>query len=1099
MKKHLSTLLFLFLLGIVIFTTSAQELLTYGIPKVQTNVVIDGEINKREWVFSAGLPSFHKLENWEEWDYDTEILMQYDLDNLYLAFKIKRPLDFVKPRVVSPEETLNFAEDRIRIYLKTAVGKREIVANSEAIVEATNMNQLEYKTKLISWGWQGEIKIPLNLEGEGGVWLDFINDQATPTPQVTNLAYRRNLNDENGFWKIIPRGNNAVLFFEPRRTPQVDRSALWFRVRNNQEIQTTADSTFWVDHSRGSNHELRELWEQLEGMTPQEQDYSLARYSCTEDRFQVNSEIGRYLVGYAFRDAQGEVFAQGIVFFKNQFSMSSSLTPYFLTSNMIELVTSFGEELPAQAQLNLKLVPADDKDRILWQKELELDSKKKIVQQIPTTDCVEGNVYNVFLELKAENQLLADDILVFNRPPNPSWANNNLGKKAFILPPFEPIDYHDRQIDVWGRSITLGASLLPSRIVSQNEEILAAPINLNLEINQQQVQFENISPEVIEKTEENVTLVYQLQQPDYSIAVKLHSEFDGFLWYDFEIEPKRDITINAARLEIPVTEAAQLYSAYAKGTIPTTQQPMAITTMPIGGKLPKQLALPFYAYFWLGNEELGLQYFCESDQYWHVTDPQQVLKVEQKQNQSLFVVTFVDQNYQPKEKINYSFGLMASPVKPIGKRDRYWSTTTITWEGFGPNPRTIKADESFEEFYQRVVVPWGGPPKSGSDTTAHVYANADVKVVSVYGWNRYFGAPYTEDEGLDKKFKTLMEKTKEINPQMQLAPYAGWGINKNLAIWESFGTEMTRQPWEASLSDTMLQCANSSFPDFYLDGLNRLISEFGADGVYLDSTGNVPLCTRSGHGCGYVDDDGVLHGTYPIRATRELMKRIYKQTHNCGREGMVYLHTAYFALPIISFADQVLVGEMGVIAWDSLGNIDRDYYKAVMMGEHTGLPTILCWHTHSPYLKIKANQIIGFSLVHGQMTRQEPRAILNYSNKIQAPSYDADSYPLRHIYLLMDSFSKGEGTVFYPYWRNNEFIQLNNNNILASFYTNRDGETLVFLCNLVNSPQRATINFNLSKPISSVTDPYLDLAVSHTQNSITVDLNPQGYKILLLK
>lgn len=321
MKKYLSTLLFLFLVGIIFFTTSAQELLTYGIPNVQTNVVIDGEIEKREWVFSAGLPVFHKLENWEEWDYDTELWMQYDLDNLYLAFKIKRPLDFVKPRVVSPEETLNFAEDRIRLSLKTLIGKGELIANSQDIVEAVNLNQVEYKTKLTSWGWQGEIKIPFNLEAAGEVWLDFINDQATPTPQVTNLAYRRNLNDEKGFWKIIPRGNDPVLCFEPRRTLQVDRSSLWFRLRNNQELHTTANSTFWVDHSHGSNHELEQLWQQLAGLTPQAQSYSLVRYACTEDSFRVNSEIGRYLVGYAFRDAQGEVFAQGIVFFKNQFSM----------------------------------------------------------------------------------------------------------------------------------------------------------------------------------------------------------------------------------------------------------------------------------------------------------------------------------------------------------------------------------------------------------------------------------------------------------------------------------------------------------------------------------------------------------------------------------------------------------------------------------------------------------------------------------------------------------------------------------------------------------------------------------------------------------
>lgn len=99
----------------------------------------------------------------------------------------------------------------------------------------------------------------------------------------------------------------------------------------------------------------------------------------------------------------------------------------------------------------------------------------------------------------------------------------------------------------------------------------------------------------------------------------------------------------------------------------------------------------------------------------------------------------------------------------------------------------------------------------------------------------------------------------------------------------------------------------------------------------------------------------------------------------------------------------------------------------------------------------------------------------------------------------MDRFSKGEDTTFYPYWRNKEYVQLDNDNILASFYTNCDGETLVFLCNLSNDPQRATIKFNLPQQINSLSDPYLGIDVSYSGNTVTVDLNPQGYKILLFQ
>ena len=233
-------------------TCMANEFI-YGIPEVQSQVVADGEVDEREWIFSAQFPALHRVENWGESDSSIKLRMQYDSENIYLAFQITRPNGFESPQIVPPDELLNFTEDKVRFIFQDANGSRqELVGNAASELKKVVGSQSGYiyKTKSTSTGWQGELQIPYNLESEGEIWFNFINEQETPVISYSSLAYREKENEN--LWKIIPRNNNLIVSFSPAKSEQVDRSSLWYKMINNHGATSAFIASFKVAFQEGT-------------------------------------------------------------------------------------------------------------------------------------------------------------------------------------------------------------------------------------------------------------------------------------------------------------------------------------------------------------------------------------------------------------------------------------------------------------------------------------------------------------------------------------------------------------------------------------------------------------------------------------------------------------------------------------------------------------------------------------------------------------------------------------------------------------------------------------------------------------------------------
>ena len=134
--------------------------------------------------------------------------------------------------------------------------------------------------------------------------------------------------------------------------------------------------------------------------------------------------------------------------------------------------------------------------------------------------------------------------------------------------------------------------------------------------------------------------------------------------------------------------------------------------------------------------------------------------------------------------------------------------------------------------------------------------------------------------------------------------YAIWNNFPDWPGLEKFWQEQSLYPLISNFGG-YIYCPKKPFADWYIATLRKTIEELDIDGVYLDSSPDPRICTNLHHGCGYIDENGNLHGTYPVFATREFHKRIYFLFHGeVKKGGLIYAHNSHFPFMKVMMTSQ---------------------------------------------------------------------------------------------------------------------------------------------------------------------------------------------------
>ncbi len=624
----------------------------------------------------------------------------------------------------------------------------------------------------------------------------------------------------------------------------------------------------------------------------------------------------------------------------------------------------------------------------------------------------------------------------------PQWQSHPVAMAALdpdtVLKPWTPVQADKDSVTVWNRRYELGAGGIPKQITAAGQPLLAAPIRLEIQLQDQSHPAELAAPRLAQTHKGQMQYLSQTTAGSSDIQIKSTYEYDGFSRFNLTIQSPKDLNVNRLELVIPIHAGHALlyHNAYPW----RFGQSQAIYAQ--AGALPtgegEIYTAGFKPYFWIGDHTRGLSWFSESDQWIRPAKNERVVRVVRKGDTVELHIVYVDQPSQFPSKISLSFGLMATPVKPLPQGWRNWRFSSAKPTTFQPQPAPAINQVVYWADSYRIIYQYPRP----RDPSAF---KQDVAALHEKGAQRVY--PYLDVTLLGTQSKTTV---------------AGEQFTFATPEWAAFGQEWAISPNYKPGRPWQRVSPASHWADFSLWVVKQWIVNGGADGIYTDEA--FPYAdTRADHGCGYTDAQGIRQPTWPIYATRDYFKRLAYlfQKHAKGPPAILAHTSATIAVPFLSFADVALDGEQfyhtikkynGSEDPSYLALVPLDRYQAELMTQQVGLVPA--------FLPEFRNDITDQRFPGIRDRRHPTREFL-----AQTLLHDMLVWPLwcnaaevESTYAVLADFDTGApDATFHPYWdpRNQSAVQ--SEDVKISYYT-RPGKLLVVVVNTADQPRTATLD-----------------------------------------
>jgi len=647
--------------------------------------------------------------------------------------------------------------------------------------------------------------------------------------------------------------------------------------------------------------------------------------------------------------------------------------------------------------------------------------------------------------------------------------------------PWTPVWIHETDsgfdVGVWGRTYQFGKSALPIGITTAGRDILAGPIRIVGDIDGEPMDWEDRSADATVHSRDNAQCVVVGGQRCQRLVLNtaMWIEFDGCVWLDVKVMPgegtedETPLVVPTLHLEIPIkADCATLFHYWPHRAPGILLDHTAENSGAVG---PEGLALPFKPLVWLGWEEGGVSWFSESAKGWRPAETDRAIEVVREGDTVVLRLRLLDREPpiwqdQPltwarrPAPITYRMGLQPTPIKPwagdvhtqrmafhythsVGAHmDKHRPELTVLERMVEDGIRTVIFHEAWQMIQNYGFSPEPDAVRASVDA-CHAH---NMKVLAYYGYELASLAP---------EWGRVADDCLVLNTDG--VPGGGW------------------RRWPSQRDYVV--CTNSTWGDELVKRIGESIDRFGFDGLYLDQT-NVPFgCCNERHGCGWRDEEGDLHPTFPIRAARRVMRQLYDIIHPHG--GWIELHqSSCCAIPTLSFCHSYYDGEH--LHWDTdfaehpLETLGLDAFRAEFMGWNFGVP--------ADYMAAGPHQALP--LVHGVLNRPLPQC-----------------QETRHgVWDVLESFDV-DSAAFLGYWRPELPATATSETVFASAYTRGD-QMLLIVANLSGrdtvetqvSVDRAAAGLHRGDAIDAMTDE----PVACDDGRMTFSLDPHGFRLIRL-
>ncbi len=590
------------------------------------------------------------------------------------------------------------------------------------------------------------------------------------------------------------------------------------------------------------------------------------------------------------------------------------------------------------------------------------------------------------------------------------------------------------RVAVTGREYRLSGAL-PASIVAAGEEILSAPISLAAAFSGEEKPWD--APHIIPVSQNEDQCVYTVQQGagNMFINARVTLERDGLIWVDLLVDSYgsqvvyawgQDLTaptLTSLKLVIPLKAAvAELYHYWPIGASGVSQ----MAAVRNSGAVPEPgLALPMKPCLWLGREERGLAFYMESSQNTQPADPQRFCQVKKEGDSVVLTVDLLDSMpkawqgkrdswNEPLEPVCFSFGLQATPVKPYVRQKAFERVFHSEWSSIS------RMDEAqLAAYCQRLRA------KGVKWQTFH----EDWSVLQNYGlaW----------DEDAFRHVVKVMH-----SHGLRVMVYFGyecatavpdWFEKKDNYLLKSAAGHL-RGGWQrAPHQRDYMVCYKGDYSRVMLERVAYVMDSYGVDGIYNDGTFIPAECANEAHGCGWRDEQGALHETFPLRAVREHVKKLHGLVH--ARGGIVEAHQSSCCVPmVLGFADSYFDGEhiQGLFAQDPGGLFSSGVIRSEFGGVNFGVPIQFLSATDT------YSEGCGVLLLHNTPTKV-------YGGDPEKMWERLDE--AAEIWGVMDDFGT-DAARFVGYWDERCPVRTDKPRVLSSAWVREDGSVLAVAVNL---------------------------------------------------
>ena len=1066
---------------------TANEYFVCRVPKLEKAIIIDGKIQADEYKNAARLPAFNNSTGLFS-PRKQELYLAYDKENLYVAFRTDiewaaafKPIAFDDLNIwtvdsldiaLIPDRTKPY--DIVRFITERAGGYADMKAKGQVKQPPEQWNpmwkrasRLTAQSYMSAYTWELEVAIP---------WQSL--NLAEPKPGTVIPAQflycfgdiRKDVNgnpDRVVTWAPVPKGRDWV---NPR-----DFGELHF-AGEKPVFQADREPVFGVKGNctapiKGNLSGL--LWEIGKSGQPLRTAKKIPTNGINinwPEKVNTNKTFNSMMY-WRLTDEFGTVAAG---------RYTTTLEPAFKVTSAVNHQQRKIITIGDVSDLNLKndhfadIILKDKQNKVIHKKSVTVNKKYSRfelnfdISKISTP--AEVLLQATLRDAKNTTKFTFNDKLdILNRP---AWMNADYLGKVTEPPPMwhtPEISQKDGKIKITvnNNSYIFGSeSLLPEKVFLRNK--LFSDGNFMFEaITTSGVQhFKNsAAPVILQKDARGATLLLKGTSAELEITARVRVEFDGMAYYTTEIKPlKKNVKIHKLAIIMPL-DASQLRYMRANNAM-NVRELVFNSALIAGAKSAVDLPEPdmqfainfsgrgwkfgdiFHNFYWIGGEDRGIFFALPSSQNMSVKKYYSATAETEKSFKAEFVL--IDNTKEIKNTLDYEFAFFLTPTKKLANRAKLRRAGS----GFVGNVDSENAQVSLKP---RTAI-FGGNARNRFfyDKELRKFEKDDVFTLLLPCWKlRTIQSgnpmpPANEIAYIDKwlkNHKNTLGTTQMLWYDAFFTPFQLKETAKYLIEFESW--PITRLPVE---QHGTYVCPVQTWQNFYLTGVNDRIKQ-GVDSFYMDLTFLKP-CSNRFHGCGYRDENGVIHGKVPLLEAREMFLRYQNIVKKNNPDGILYLH-GYSATPLSLWVDVITSGEEWLTA-PNYKTLTPEYFQSILYAtDALGTASnffpggILMHYIQAQKNTATLSEMCGLSFVHGESMWNGTEAMM--------PG-------LRMVWDALDKFNI-DNAEWVPYWRNPDSPA--DRKILISSWE-RDNEKLMILFN--TSYQAETVILNNYSDIQDTLD-----------------------------